>query len=166
MFNATFLGEMLTFAVLIFVTMKYIWPPVIQAINERQQKIAEGLAAAARGQHDLELARGQAMHVMQQAKNEAQQLLERTGIQASTLLERSRSSAREEGELLIQLAKNDIANQKKAASQELQRYTAELVVALTKKLMQHDSTATNPTHMMEAIDHKLIEQLVSELKSE
>ena len=54
--NATLLGQTISFVIFVWFTMKFVWPPLIQAIEERQKKIADGLAAAERGEHDLELA--------------------------------------------------------------------------------------------------------------
>lgn len=188
MFNATFLGEMLTFAVLIWVTMKYIWPPIMQAINDRQQKIAEGLAAAERGQRDLELARERSVQIMQQAKSEAQTALDHANYQANTILERSHLKAKEESARVVQLAKGEIKDAENTARQALQQQTAELTLAVVAKLLQNGggansgvdsgnnmtaslpnnvtTTATATTATMPAINQQLVEQLIRELKSE
>ena len=70
--NLTLIGEIITFAVLVWFTMKYIWPPIIKAINERQKKIVEGLEAAERGKSNLELAQQQSVKIVQTSKKRSE----------------------------------------------------------------------------------------------
>src|SRR3989338_9394725 len=99
--NATLGGQMLTFAVLIWVTMKYIWPPVIKAMEERQKKIAEGLAAAERGKHELELAHRKVAEQLRDAKTQAAEILEQAGHRANAMMDDAKEQARHEGARLI-----------------------------------------------------------------
>ena len=69
--NATLIGQMITFALLVWFTMKYVWPPLMQALEERKKKIAEGLAAAEKGQHEMELAEKRATGLLREAKDQA-----------------------------------------------------------------------------------------------
>ena len=80
--NLTLFGEILTFIVLVWVTMKYVWPPIIKAINDRQQKIAEGLAAGERGQRDLEIAQQKAIQIVQAARIEAKSTIAGTPVKS------------------------------------------------------------------------------------
>ena len=84
--NLTFFGEMITFAVLVFVTMKYIWPPITKAMQDRQQKIALGLAAAERGQHDLEIAQERSAEQLREATKKAHVILEQADLEAAKII--------------------------------------------------------------------------------
>lgn len=177
MLNVTFLGEILTFAVLVWVTMKYVWPPIMQAIADRQKQIADGLAASERGQQALVEAREQAVSILQQAKSESQDMLNQANRQADKILERNLNQAKQEGAHLIQLAKESIESEKHAAYQELQQHTATLAVTLLEKFLhkthgeakdtettkEQDPLSTNAKNMRISIDQKLVEQLMQEL---
>jgi len=157
MLNATLLGEMLTFIVLVFVTVKYVWPPIMQAINARQKQIAEGLAAAERGQHDLELARSQAIRIIQEAKGQAQDLLDNAKQQSNSIIEHSHMQAKVEGARLLQLAQTDIAKEKIAAQQDLQQHVINLVLLTTEKFLRANVSAV--------ANKQLLDMLTMEIQS-
>ena len=69
--NATLLGQALVFGILIWFTVKFIWPPLLKAMEDRQKKIAEGLAAAERGQTELQSAHGEAQGILHAAREQA-----------------------------------------------------------------------------------------------
>ncbi|HBY55596.1 MAG TPA: ATP synthase F0 subunit B, partial [Coxiellaceae bacterium] len=85
--NLTLFGEMLTFAILVWVIMKYIWPPLMKAIQERQEKIAAGLEAAQRGQRELKLIQTNAAEQIHQAKIKASTILDQANQQATAFIE-------------------------------------------------------------------------------
>src|SRR4051812_4076656 len=103
--NATLLGQFLTFAVLVWVTMRYIWPPIIKAIHDRQVRIADGLASAERGVHELELAQHKAVEILRDAKIQAANILEQANKRAGRIIDESKDRSRAEGERLIEIAK-------------------------------------------------------------
>ena len=154
----TLFGEMLTFAVLVFVTLKYVWPPILKAITERQKQIADGLAAAEHGQHDLQLAQKKAMQIIQQAKSEAQGLLEVARQQGNSIIERSKSQAKNEAARLLQLAQGDIAKEKIAAQQEVQQQAVELALLLSEKFLRANATSV--------ANKELLAQLMRKVHSE
>lgn len=153
--NITLFGEILTFIVLVWVTMKYVWPPIMNALNERQQKIANGLAAAERGQHDLEISQQKALQIVQEARIGAATIMEQTQQKAAELIEHSKAKAREEGERLLALAHSNIEQEKIAARQQLQQQVAILAVMIAEKLIR--------TNLNVAANQQLIEQLIKEL---
>jgi F-type H+-transporting ATPase subunit b len=134
--NFTLLGEVLTFIVLVYVTMKYVWPPVIKTITERQKKIADGLMDAERGAHSLELARQGAAKILQKAKNEAAGIVEKAQWRANEMIEHGKVKAQEEGNVIIKLALSDIEKEKIAAREELQRKAAALALLIAEKLIR------------------------------
>jgi F-type H+-transporting ATPase subunit b len=73
-FNATLIGQSITFMVFVWFCMKFVWPPIMHALQQRKEKVAEGLAAGERGRHELELAQKKALETMHEAKQKAAQL--------------------------------------------------------------------------------------------
>ncbi len=84
--NATLLGQMITFAILVWFTMKYIWPPILQAMHEREKKIAAGLEAAERSKHELEMAEHKAFSIIRDAKLQATQIIEQANLHSAQLV--------------------------------------------------------------------------------
>jgi F-type H+-transporting ATPase subunit b len=154
--NITFFGEMTTFVVLVWVTMRYIWPPIMQAINDRQQQIANGLAAAERGQHNLELAQQQSTKIIQEAQKKANTLIEQAEWEVVNIVERGKAKALEESERLAKLAQADIEKEKIAAKQGMQQQSAALALQIAEKILRSKiDVATNK---------KLVEQLLADTK--
>ena len=153
--NATLLGEMLTFAVLVWATMKYIWPPLMQVMQERQQKIAAGLEAAQRGQQALELAQKTSTQQLQEAKSRAIVILDKANQQANNLIEASKSKAQDECAKIFTQAKLDMEQEIDKTKKELRQQTATLVIAATEKILQQKINQTT--------QQKLIGQLIAEI---
>ena len=106
--NATLFGQALWFAVFILLTMKYIWPPLQKAMHERQQQIADGLAAAERGKQDLVLAEQRAAEELQKARAQAAEILAQAEKRGGQLVEEAKTNAKAEGERIVQAAKAEI----------------------------------------------------------
>ena len=88
--NLTLIGQAIAFAVFVWFCMKYVWPPVMQALQERQKKIADGLDAASRATRDLELAQEKADETLRESKEQAQQILEQANKRANQIVEEAR----------------------------------------------------------------------------
>jgi len=106
--NATLIGQMITFTLLVWLTMKYVWPPIIAALEERKTKIAEGLAAAEKGQEDVRLAEKKAKSILKDAKEQSAEIISSAQKRANELVEESKLQARLEGERLLEAAKAQI----------------------------------------------------------
>ena len=153
--NATLLGQLITFIVLVAFTMKYVWPPIIKAIQERQAKIADGLAAAERGVHELELAKHKAIEITRDAKIAAAEILEQANKRAGRMIDEAKERAREEGEKLISIAKGEIAQEMLSAKQTLREQIAHIAVNGAEKILQK--------HIDVKSDEHLLSQLVEEI---
>ena len=95
--NLTLLGQMGTFAVLVFFVWRFLWGPLTRVLEERTKRIADGLAAAERGKHEQELAERRAADVIKEARSEAQEIIARGEKRATEIIEESKSEARAEG---------------------------------------------------------------------
>ena len=136
--NLTLLGEMLTFMVFVWFTMRFIWPPLTKALEDRREKIASGLAASEKAKRDLELAQRKITEMMTEAKAQAAQLIEQANQRANHIVEEGKARARVEGERLLVLAKSDIEREVYAAREGLMNQLSSLVVAGAEKILQHD----------------------------
>ncbi|MBD3609394.1 MAG: F0F1 ATP synthase subunit B [Gammaproteobacteria bacterium] len=127
--NATLIGQSIAFLVFVIITMKYVWPPIMAALEERKQKIADGLAAAERGKHEQELAEKRATEVIAEAKAQAQEIISKADKRASEIVEEAKDNARAEGERLLTAANAEIEQEVNRAKEGLRSQVASLAVA-------------------------------------
>jgi len=133
--NMTFIGQSITFFVFVWFCWKYIWPLLMNAMQERQQAIAEGLAASERAEKDLALAQDRAGDQLREAKHEAQQIIEQARGQASQMVEDAKNQAREEGERLHEAAKAEIDQEINRAKELLRGEVAALALAGAERVL-------------------------------
>lgn len=153
--NATLLGQFITFGLLVWITMKYIWPHITKAMADRQAKIAEGLAAAERGVYELEISQHKAAEFVRDAKIQAADILEQANKRAGRIIDEAKERAREEGNRLLAIAQNDIEQELQTAKQELRKQLASIAVSGAEKILQR--------HIDTAADHDLLQQLITEI---
>jgi F-type H+-transporting ATPase subunit b len=136
--NATLLGQMITFALLVWFTMKYVWPPLTQALEDRRAKIAEGLAAGERGAHELELAHKRAADVLREARQEASEVIAHANKRATEIVEEAKADARAEGERLMNAARAEIEQEIGRAKEQLRHEVAAIAVAGASKILERE----------------------------
>ncbi|MEQ8797792.1 MAG: F0F1 ATP synthase subunit B [Salinisphaeraceae bacterium] len=139
--NATLLGQMIVFGIFVWFTMKYIWPPLMDAMRERQKRISDGLAAAERGARELEEATDKAEATLKEAREQAQEVLSNAQKQANENVERSRDEARAEGERLKQAARDEIDQAVAHAKEELRREVGSLAVVGAERILKREIDA-------------------------
>ena len=96
--NATLIGQSIAFAVFVWFCMKFVWPPIIGALNERKARIADGLAAADEGRKEKAQAEENATKVIEEAKGQAQEIIRRAERRETEMIEEAKTTARAEGE--------------------------------------------------------------------
>ncbi len=138
--NLTILGQMITFALFIWFTMKFVWPVLIRAMEERRQKIADGLEAAEQGVKELELAQYQSEAIRTDAKAEAAAIIEQANTRVHHMIEEAKAAARVEGGRLLELAQSDIQKEYTQAKEALMAQVSQLVVAGAEKVLQQELT--------------------------
>ncbi|MCL6268573.1 F0F1 ATP synthase subunit B [Sansalvadorimonas sp. 2012CJ34-2] len=153
--NATIIGQTIAFAFFVWFCMKYIWPPIIGALNERQKKIADGLAAADRATKDLELAQAKAVEELHLAREQAKEILEQANQRATVIVEEAKGEARKEGERLIVAARAEIDQEANQAREALRAQVASIAVAGAGKILGKQ--------IDEAANSELVEQLAADL---
>jgi F-type H+-transporting ATPase subunit b len=139
--NATLIGQAISFIIFVWFCMKYVWPPIMAALEERKKKIADGLAAAERGKHEQELAEQRAKVVIQQAKEEAAGILAQAQKRASEIVEESKDTARVEGDRIITAANAEIEQEVNRAKESLRSQVVSLAVAGAAKVIDRELDA-------------------------
>ena len=133
--NWTIVGQSFTFFVVIWFCWKFIWPPLIDAMRERQKTIADGLAAAEQAEKDLELAQERADAQLKEAKQEAQGIIDATRSRANQMIEEAKSDARAEGERLKEAALAEIDQEINRAKEALRAQVAALALNGAEKVL-------------------------------
>ncbi len=140
--NATIIGQLLTFLVLIWFTMKYVWPPITNAMQDREKKIASGLEAAERSKRELEQAEHKALSIIREAKLEASQIIDLAHKRSAQIVEESKETARIEGGRILERAQNEIAREVTQAKEGLRQQLASLAVAGAEKIIKRNLDAS------------------------
>src|SRR3990167_145772 len=132
--NATLIGQFLTFAILVWFTTKFIWPPVIKTLHEREKKIANGLEAAERSRQELEMAEHKALTIVHDAKLQASQIIEQANLHSAQLIEEAKQNAKQEGERIVGLAQGEIDTKVMQAKETLKVQFATLAITGAEKI--------------------------------
>jgi F-type H+-transporting ATPase subunit b len=133
--NMTLIGQLVTFVVFVMFCMKYVWPHIMAAMEERAEKIADGLAAADRANHDLELAQGKAVERLKEAKDEAAGIVDAAHKRANQIVEESKDQARVEGDRIKEAAHAEIDQEVNRAREHLRGQVASLALAGAEKVL-------------------------------
>ena len=153
--NMTFLGQMISFAILVWFTTKFIWPQINGAIEERQKKVAEGLAAAERARAELKDADAKVAVEIKQARLQATEIIDKAQQQANQLLEKARAEATGEINRLKAQAQDEIASMAQRAREQLREQVGALAVRGAEKIVQRE---------IDPAAHKaLLDQLAAEI---
>ncbi|HEY8586989.1 MAG TPA: F0F1 ATP synthase subunit B [Rhodanobacter sp.] len=153
--NATLIGEMISFAILIWFTVHFIWPYITKAIEDRQVKIAEGLNAAERAHAELKSADAKVAGEIKQARLQASEIIDKAQQQANQIIEKARGEAINEINRLKAVAQDDIASMAQRARDQLREQVGALAVQGASKIVQRE---------VDASTHKaLLDQLAAEI---
>ncbi|WP_431024724.1 F0F1 ATP synthase subunit B [Halomonas sp. H5] len=134
--NMTLIGQTIAFAIFVWFCIKYVWPPISNALHERQKKIADGLDAASRASRDLELAQEQAAETLRESKQQATEILEQANKRASQMIEEAREQARAEGERLVTSARSEIEQEVHRAKDELRAQVSSLALVGAERVLE------------------------------
>jgi len=153
--NATLLAQILVFGILIWVTMKFLWPPLMQAMEERAKHIADGLAAAERARSELKDADAKVAEEIKQARAQATQIIDAAQQQASQILDKARADAVAEIGRHKAMAEEEIASMAERAREQLREQVGMLAVKGAEKIVERE---------VDAKTHKqLLDQLAAEI---
>lgn len=139
--NATFFAQMAVFFLLVIFTMKFVWPPIAKALDERAQKIADGLAAADKAKSELSVANKRVEEELAKSRNETAARLADAERRAQAIVEEAKSKATEEGSKIIAAAKVEAEQQTVKARETLREQVAALAVKGAEQILRKEVNA-------------------------
>lgn len=134
--NATLIGQFITFSIFVWFVMKFVWPPILTAMSEREKKIASGLEAAERSKRELEMAEHKALSIIRDAKTQAGQIIEQANLHSAKLVEEAKSQAKQENQRIIEMAQGEIDREVSRAKSELKTQLAKLAITGAEKIIK------------------------------
>jgi len=153
--TATLIGQILTFAVLVWFIKGVLWEPMIKVLEDRKRKIADGLEAAERGQHSQELAEQRAKERLLEAKKQGAEIINQAQKRASEIVDEAKVAAREEAERIKQGAQADIVQETNRAREQLRQQVSKIAVQGTERLLERE--------VDEKANAKLLDELAAQI---
>lgn len=136
--NATLIGQSIAFFVFVWFVMKYVWPPLIAALEERKKTIADGLAAAEKGKHEQELAEKAAEKHIKVAKDQAAEIVAQAQKRATEIVEEAKHGAKEEADRIKAAANAEIDQEVNRAKEHLRQQVAGITIAGAEKVLKRE----------------------------
>jgi F-type H+-transporting ATPase subunit b len=153
--NLTLIAQLISFAVFVWFNAKFVWPPLVRAMDERKAKIAEGLASAERGQHEQELAEKRAKETLNKAKQQAAEIKTNAEKQAALIIEDARDKAREEGGRQLAAAQAEIEQETNKAREALRTQVAKLAVMGAEKILRKEINVDAHKNIVESVANQI-----------
>ena len=154
-FNLTLIAQAVAFALFIWFTVKFVWPPLLRAIEARQKQIADGLAAAEQGKKSLELSSKQAEQAIQEARARAAEIIAQAEKRDAQMVEAAKVAAKAEGDREKAAAKADIQQEAQRAREQLREQVAALAVAGAEKILRREVDAKAHAELLDGIKKQL-----------
>ena len=149
------LSQVVMFAAFVWFCARFVWPPLMRAIENRQKQVAEGLAAAEKGRQSLELSARQAEQAIAEARTRAAEIIGQAERRAAQLVEEARGAAKEEGNREKAAAKADIEQEYTRAREQLRSHVAALAVAGAEKILRREVDTKTHGDLLAAIEQQL-----------
>lgn len=153
--NLTLFGQLVAFAVFVWFTMRYVWPPMANALEARRKKIADGLAAAERGEKQQEIAEQHAKEVLHEARQEASEIVAQAQKRSAQIVDEAKEEARQQAAQVKAAAESELEQEVNQAREQLRGRVAELAIAGAERILQRE---------VKKEDHKkILDDLAQEL---
>ena len=136
--NLTLIGQSITFALFVWFCMKFVWPPIMGALDARRKEIADGLAAAERGQQEQELAEKRAAEYLKEAKGQASDIVSQAQKRASEMVEEAKGDAKVEADRIVTGANAEIEQEINRAREHLRKEVVGLAIAGAEKVLKRE----------------------------
>ena len=153
--NLTILGQTIAFVLFVWFCMKFVWPPLMAAIEKRQKEIADGIASADRAKKDLDLAQNKAMEQIKEAKQQAAEIIEQANKRRAQVIDEANQEAMAEREKILSQARAEIEAERNRAKEELRKHVTALAEAGAEKILERQ--------LDDAANSAIVDKLVAEL---
>jgi F-type H+-transporting ATPase subunit b len=151
----TLIAQAITFAIFIWFTVKFVWPPLLNAIEARQKEIANGLAAGERGRNELEQASKRSAEAVNEARQRASEIIGQAEKRATAIIEEAKGNAKVEGDRIIAGAKAEVEQEVNRAKEGLRQQVATLAVVGAEKILRKEIDAKAHDEILSAIAKEL-----------
>jgi F-type H+-transporting ATPase subunit b len=148
-------AQIVVFFILAWFTMKFVWPPIVKALDERAKKVADGLAAGERGKQELELASRRSVEALREGKEKSAEILGQAERRAAQIIEEAKAQARIEADRVIASAKAEIEQESLRAKEGLRDHVAALAVAGAEKILRREIDAKAHAQLLASIQQDL-----------
>ena len=146
--NATLIGQAIAFFLFVVFCMKYVWPPILHALEERKKKIADGLAAAEHGKHEQVLAEERATELLREAKEQAGEIITRADKRAAEIVDEAKDDARAEGDRMLTAARAEIDQEVNRVKEDLRGQVVSIALAGAGKVLEREVDATTHAELL------------------
>lgn len=153
--NFTLISQAMAFAIFIWFTVRFVWPPLMRAIENRQKTIADGLAAGERGKHELELASQRSAEVVRDAKQRASEIIAQAEKRAAEIVDEAKGAAKGEGDRILVGARAEVEQEVFRAREALRQQVAELALAGASKILRREVDAKAHADLLASIKAEL-----------
>lgn len=154
-FNATLIGQIISFAVFAWFCTKFIWPVIIKALDDRQAKIADGLAAAEKGQHELELAEKRATEILREGKEKSKEFIDQAQKRHDEIVDGAKDDAREEGQRILTAARAEIEQDRQEVKEALRAEVSALAIAGAEQILMREVDKNAHNEVLDKISASL-----------
>ena len=148
-------AQALSFAILIWFTARFVWPPLITAVENRQKTIADGLAAGERGKHELEISAKRAAEALREAKQQASEIIAQAEKRAAAIIDEAKDNAKAEGDRILVGAKAELDQEVFRTKETLRQQVADLVVSGAEKILRREIDAKAHADILNSVSSQL-----------
>lgn len=153
--NLTLVAQAITFAIFIWFSAKFVWPPLLRAIETRQKTIADGLSAAERGRLELEQAAKKSTDSLREGKQQAASMVAAAEKRAAEIVEEAKSAARVEAERIVEAARGQVEQDVQRAREELREKVASLAVSGAERILRREVDAKAHSELLVGLKKEL-----------
>ena len=153
--NLTLIGQLIAFTIFVIFCMKYVWPPLQKAMQDRQKEIADGLAAGEKGRQELADAAEKVNQELQNTKEQAMEIISQAEKRSGELVEEAKNNAKLEGERIVSAAKAEIEQEVNRAKEQLRVQVASLALAGAEQILQKEVDANSHADMLKRLESEL-----------
>jgi len=153
--NLTLIGQTITFAIFVWFCMKFIWPPIMNALNERKQQIADGLAAAERGQHKQELAEKKATKIIKESREQASEIIAKASNRGNEIVDEAKNKASGEADKILERAKSEIGQELNTVRENLRKEVSSLTMQGVQQILRREVNQNDHADILEKLSAKL-----------